>query len=831
MRTKNNPSAIQVFLLLGILVASGLKAEMKEYASSGDRSPSTKKIFYFSQQNNSHHRPASFLSSVRQEFGERGIQFTTSINRNDLNLDNLNQYDGSFFFGNHDAFSTAQTSALESYIQSGGGMVGMHVIAYVARSNASLARILGGAFRGHHSIAQFTARLIQAPGELPENLATHPNFPFEGNETYSVDPNHPVLQGLSPYSSFDEPYLHQNLNPDITLLSFREDHGGWDEPYTWVRNEQNGRVFYHANGHDARTWSQPNFRELMIRGTSWASKTPQQYYTELFPPIMSASGGMQHLAIVQTNDGVRFALHSEGRQTAMSGLQLPGSNENLSYLISSDTAHAILDNHRVALTPKALLAGQELSCLLVGHHQYPTIVAIENGPADTIEAGFTFSPDQTFSFVTDSQQAVIFSASVEDSAGGNQKRIIALHDGKSVDSVLIEGDSLNSNDSPIVSSIPNTPIVFSADSRLAIIAQIQSNQGGPQSVILTGDSGNLHPHVSAYQPYNGLPQDSMISEFFAPVSLDEDHLIFSGRLAGGSVDQPNDQFVATISKNGELDFIIRESDLIEERNLSLTLDLLPPISQDRDILVLGSLGNDLALISSGAGRPPMVLAQENQSLVTNEQEYLITKLHSGSLLGEGNQAVILATLRATHSENDISALLQIGSGTIRPLVMEGQHIGRSEEGFIVSEIHCHPSGPQGSGLKNNELRLKVSSSEGASAIVGIPNIDDLDQDGLSDTLESAFGNSILEPDASMPPGYPKMTHDDAGQLYLTFWEPIVAGPGLKYRIEASDSLKVWITISPEIMPAPDQTNLPENYRRMIAPIEDKNGPRFYRLAF
>ena len=101
MRTKNNPSAIQVFLLLGILVASGLKAEMKEYASSGDRSPSTKKIFYFSQQNNSHHRPASFLSSVRQEFGERGIQFTTSINRNDLNLDNLNQYDGSFFFVCH----------------------------------------------------------------------------------------------------------------------------------------------------------------------------------------------------------------------------------------------------------------------------------------------------------------------------------------------------------------------------------------------------------------------------------------------------------------------------------------------------------------------------------------------------------------------------------------------------------------------------------------------------------------------------------------------------------------------------------------------------------
>ncbi len=831
MRTKTKSSVIQISLLLVILVANGLKAEVEEHVASGDLSPSTKKIFYFSQQNNSHHRPASFLSSMRQEFGERGIQFTTSTNRDDLNLDNLNQYEGSFFFGNHDAFSPAQTSALESYIQSGGGMVGMHVIAYVARSNETLARILGGAFRGHHSIAQFTAKLIQAPGKLPDNLAIHPNFPFEENETYSVDLNHPILQGLSPYSSFDEPYLHQNLNPDITLLSYREDHGGWDEPYTWVRNEQNGRIFYHANGHDARTWSQPNFRELMIRGTLWASKTRQQKYLELFPPIMSASGDMQYLALVQTNDGARFALHSGGRQTAMSGLQVPGDNENFSYRISSDTTHAILNNQRVVLTPKVLLAGQELSSLLVGHPQYPAVIAIENGSADPIEAGFTFSPDQTFSFVTDSRQAVIFSASIEDSAGGNQKRIIALHDGESVIPILIEGDSLNSNDFPLVSSIPDTPMVFSANGNIAVMAEIKSNQGESQSVILTGNTGDFYPHVSAFQSYNGLPKDSMISEFHSPISLKEDDLIFSGRLSGGAIDQADDQFVATISEGGELDLIIREGDVIEGHNLLLTLDLLPPIPQKREILVMGSLRNDLALISARAGRSPIVLARENQALVTNEQNYSITKLHAESLMSEGNQAVMLATLRATDNENEISALLQIGSGTIRALVIEGHEIDRAEKSFIISEIHCPPSGAQGSGLKNNELRLKVSSVAGASLIIGIPNIDDLDQDGLSDTLENAFGNSILEPNASIPPGYPKITHDDTGKLYLTFWEPITASPSLEYRIEKSENMKIWTIISPEILLASDQTNLPENYRRMIVPIPNEPGPRFYRLAF
>ena len=827
----NKSSLLQFVSVLAILVASGLKAEIKQYALSGDLAPSTKKIFYFSQQNNTHHRPASFLSSLRQEFGERGIQFTTSTDQNDLTLNNLNQYDGSFFFGNHNTFSTSQTSALESYIHNGGGMVGMHVIAYVARSNANLARILGGAFRGHHSIAQFTAKLIQTPGEFPENLGRHPNYPFGENETYSFDPHHPILQGLSPYSSFDEPYLHQNLNPDITLLSFREDHGGWDEPYTWVRDEGNGRVFYHANGHDARTWSQPNFQELMIRGTSWASKTPQHFYTELFPPIMSASGDMQHLAMVQTNNGSRLALFSGNQQTAMSGAQLPGNNETLSYLISADTAHTILDNRRVALSPRALSASEELSCLLVGHPQYPTIVAIENGPADTIEAGFTFSPEQTFSFITNSHEAIVFSASIQDSAGGNQKQIIALHNGEAVVPVLIEGDSLASDEAMIVNSIPDTPIFFAVDSKLAIIAQIQSAQQDPQAVILTGDPGNLNPHVSGNQRYDGLPQNSIITEFLAPISLREGNLTFSGRLVGGSIEQTDDQFIATISGDGDLDLIIKEGDLIEGLNLSLTLKLLPPIPRAHDTLVLGSLQNDLALISSRPGRTPIILARENQSLVANGQKYLITELHSESLIGEGNQAIILATLRATDSGNNISALLQIGSGTIRPLIMENHQIDHSEGPFVISEIYCHPSSPQGSGLKNNELRLRASSSEGASAIIGISNIDDLDQDGLSDTLESAFGNSILEPNASAPPGYPKITHNDTGQLSLTFWEPVTAGPGLEFRIETSDDMKVWRPIFPEIIPASNQENLPESYRRMTASIEGENESRFYRLAF
>ena len=39
------------------------------------------------------------------------------------------------------------------------------------------------------------------------------------------------------------------------------------EPYTWVRTQGKGRVFYTAFGHDERTWGNPGFQQLIEQGT------------------------------------------------------------------------------------------------------------------------------------------------------------------------------------------------------------------------------------------------------------------------------------------------------------------------------------------------------------------------------------------------------------------------------------------------------------------------------------------------------------------------------------------------------------------------------------
>ena len=74
------------------------------------------------------------------------------------------------------------------------------------------------------------------------------------------------MKGFTPFKTWDETYVHHMHNDTgRTVLQKRE-----DEPWTWVRNEGKGRVFYTAYGHDERTWSNPGFQDLLYRGIVWS---------------------------------------------------------------------------------------------------------------------------------------------------------------------------------------------------------------------------------------------------------------------------------------------------------------------------------------------------------------------------------------------------------------------------------------------------------------------------------------------------------------------------------------------------------------------------------
>jgi putative membrane-bound dehydrogenase-like protein len=198
---------------------------------------------------NGHHRPSERFLQVEQTFLERGIQLTYADDpAKALTPEFLADYDGLVLYANIDAITKPQADALLDFVKSGRGFVPLHCATYCFRNDERIVALMGGQFQSH------------------------------GGEVFSTviaEHDHPVMQGFGGFSSWDETYIHTLHNPkDRTVLEYRVQGGqapGNDrEPWTWVRNEGEGRIFYTAWGHDERTWGNPGFQNLVERGIRWA---------------------------------------------------------------------------------------------------------------------------------------------------------------------------------------------------------------------------------------------------------------------------------------------------------------------------------------------------------------------------------------------------------------------------------------------------------------------------------------------------------------------------------------------------------------------------------
>ena len=92
--------------------------------------------------------------------------------------------------------------------------------------------------------------------------------------------------------TWDETYVHTKHNTaDRTVLMERVDAQG-REPWTWVRTQGKGRVFYTAYGHDERTWSKPEFQTLVERAVAWAvDDAARRSWQQLeIPPVTYVDG-------------------------------------------------------------------------------------------------------------------------------------------------------------------------------------------------------------------------------------------------------------------------------------------------------------------------------------------------------------------------------------------------------------------------------------------------------------------------------------------------------------------------------------------------------------
>ena len=189
-----------------------------------------------------HHNSRVYMPMLASGLTQSGINITYTEEVGDLNPENLSLYDGVIIYANHESRFPEQEKALLDYVAEGHAFIPIHCASFCFNESKEYVDLVGGQFKTHGTDT-FTAKIS--------------------------DKSHPIMQSVEEFSTWDETYVHDKLAKDITVLMERVE-GEHREPWTWVKQFGKGKVFYTAYGHDERTWSKPEFQNLIKEGILWA---------------------------------------------------------------------------------------------------------------------------------------------------------------------------------------------------------------------------------------------------------------------------------------------------------------------------------------------------------------------------------------------------------------------------------------------------------------------------------------------------------------------------------------------------------------------------------
>jgi putative membrane-bound dehydrogenase-like protein len=199
---------------------------------------------------NGHHKPIERAADILAPLARAGIDMAYTDDLNDLNSDNLARYDGLIIYANHTTISPKQEAALLAFVENGKGLIALHCASYCFLNSPKYISLVGGQFESHKT-GVFRTRI--------------------------VDAKHPAMKGVQEFEAWDETYKHHRLTGDRHVLMVREE-GDKREPWTWVRTQGKGRVFYTASGHDERVFRNADFHRLVVQGVRWAVGRPDHDY-------------------------------------------------------------------------------------------------------------------------------------------------------------------------------------------------------------------------------------------------------------------------------------------------------------------------------------------------------------------------------------------------------------------------------------------------------------------------------------------------------------------------------------------------------------------------
>ncbi len=216
-----------------------------------------------------HHNSNLYYPMLQQALGPEAIYFDYATSAEVALGDAvfLERFDAVLLYANHAEISPKQWRNLLAFVEAGGGFVPVHCASWCFGNEPGFGRLVGGRFKSHQS-GVFKVRTVRA--------------------------EHPAVANVPELEAWDETYFHSDHDSaNRTVLQVRDAMPGdphtEPEPWTWVRTQGKGRVFYTASGHDHRVWSRPEFHALLKQGILWATGEERRVRYEAFirsrPPL------------------------------------------------------------------------------------------------------------------------------------------------------------------------------------------------------------------------------------------------------------------------------------------------------------------------------------------------------------------------------------------------------------------------------------------------------------------------------------------------------------------------------------------------------------------
>ena len=157
-------------------------------------------------------------------------------------------------------FTPEQQQAFVKLLQTGIGYVSMHHNLGAHRGWPKYREIVGGAY-------------LFGPEEIDGVRYPGSNYAHDASVPVTVvDGDHPITKGMKDFTIHDEVYGRCYIAKDVRIL-LKTDHPKSIGPLLWTKKYGNSPICHFMLGHDAKSWTNPAFPEILHRAMIWAAAT------------------------------------------------------------------------------------------------------------------------------------------------------------------------------------------------------------------------------------------------------------------------------------------------------------------------------------------------------------------------------------------------------------------------------------------------------------------------------------------------------------------------------------------------------------------------------